>query len=132
KLRGLEGESVSMEMAELLTEWMQDMRRPDAKEWIHAFNARFGLAAEEVEATATIAQGCEVSSMRDKLLKLAAEGGVLTSLGLDAMSDGEICDQDADAIEAQAMREVRLLFRLARNARRAASKRRAAGLKQVA
>jgi len=122
KLRGVDGDSVSVEMAELLTEWMQDMNRPDAMGWLFAFNNRFGLAAESIDAAPVGGWEDELTAIRTKLLKLAAQGGSLTSVGLEAMSDGVICEKDADAIESHAMEEIRLLFRLARNARRAARK----------
>lgn len=126
KLRGVDGDSVAMDMVELLTEWMQDMGRPDAVAWLHAFNNRFGMAAERVDAAPEGGWSDEAVAVRDKLLKLAAQGGVLTTVGINATADGVICDKDADAIEAHAMEEVRLLFRLARNARRAAKKSRGA------
>ncbi|KAB2900380.1 MAG: hypothetical protein F9K35_07015, partial [Burkholderiaceae bacterium] len=45
RLRGVDGESPSMDMVVLLTEWLQDLRRPDALAWLHALNASFGLVA---------------------------------------------------------------------------------------
>ncbi len=124
KLRGVEGDSIAMDMAEMLTEWMQDMARPDAFDWLHAFNNRFGMAAERVDAAPEGGWADEELAVRDKLLKLAAQGGVLTAVGIEATADGVICDKDADAIESHAMEEIKLLFRLARNARRAATKNR--------
>ncbi|CAK7069805.1 MAG: hypothetical protein KER_03060 [Kerstersia gyiorum] len=126
KLRGVEGDSIPVDMAELLTEWLQDMGRADAFAWLHAFNNRFGMAAERIEAAPDGGWADEALAVRDKLLKLAAQGGILTTVGIEATADGVICDKDADAIEAHAMEEIRLLFRLARNARRAAQKSRGA------
>lgn len=122
KLRAVDGDSISTEMAELLTEWLQDMNRPDALDWLYAFNGRFGLAAEKIDAAPVGGWEDEMAAIRTKLLKLAAQGGSLTSVGIEAMADGVICEKDADAIESHAMEEIRLLFRLARNARRAAAK----------
>lgn len=123
KLRAVDGDSVGVEMAELLTEWLQDMNRTDALDWLYAFNNRFGLAAERIEPAPSNGFEDELGAIKDKLLKLAAQGGLLTTVGLEAMADGEICDKDADEIQAHAMTEIKLLFRLARNARRAAMKR---------
>jgi hypothetical protein len=122
KLRGVDGDSVTVDMAEMLSEWMQDMARPDAMDWLHALNNRFGMAAESIEAAPEGGWTNEVAAIRDKLLILAAKGGILTTVGIEATDDGVVCDKDADAIEMHAMEEIRLLFRLVRNARRAAKK----------
>jgi len=121
KLRHVDGECISLEMAEMLTEWLQEMNRPDALGWVHAFNGRFGMAAETVDAAPAGGWPNEIMALQDKLLHLGVAGGKLTELGLQAAADGAISEAEADAITEQAMAEIRLLFRLSRNAKRAAS-----------
>ncbi|MCZ2498152.1 hypothetical protein GN316_15410 [Xylophilus sp. Kf1] len=127
KLRHVDGESISMEMAEMLTEWLQEMCRPDALSWIHAFNGRFGMAADTLDAQPAGGWPNEVTALCDKLLHLGVAGGRLTELGLKAAADGLIDEAEADAITEQAMAEIRLLFRLTRNAQRAANSPRTGG-----
>lgn len=122
KLRGVDGDSVSMEIAELLTEWMQEMQRPDALDWLHAFNARFGLAASVVGVDAPASQQDAVQALQRKLLENNVSGGRLTELGLRTIADGKVDGQEADALEAQAMGEIRQLFQLVEAARAASGK----------
>lgn len=120
RLRGVDGDSISMEMAELLTEWMQDLHRPDALDWLHAFNARFGLAAAVVGVAETKSQGDAVRALRDRLLQISVQGGKLTEVGLSATADNQVDGKEADALEAQAMGEIRELVQLVVDARVAA------------
>lgn len=126
KLRGLDGETVSMEVAQLLGEWLTEMGRPDALDWLKAFAAQFSLVCEQIDAAPAGGWPCEVTAIKDKLLALAMKGGSLTQVALAAVADDDISEADADAIERHAMEEARLLFRLSRNARRAARKKGAA------
>ncbi len=48
RLRGVDGEWVNLEILELLSEWMQDSKHPDALAWLSALNNRFGLVALEL------------------------------------------------------------------------------------
>ncbi|MGV3679689.1 MAG: phage regulatory CII family protein [Acidovorax sp.] len=120
RLRGVDGDSISMEMAELLTEWMQDLQRPDALDWLHAFNGRFGLAAAVIGVGQMQSQADAVRGLRDRLLQITVKGGKLTELALAATSDNEVDGKEADALEAQAMEEVRALVQLMVDARVAA------------
>lgn len=122
KLRGVDGDSVSMEIAELLTEWMQELQRPDALDWLHAFNARFGLAASAVGADAPASPQDAVQALQRKLLENNVSGGRLTELGLRAIADGTVDGHEADALQAQAMGEIRELLQLMDAARVASGK----------
>lgn len=120
RLRGVDGDCISMDMAELLTEWLQDMGRKDARDWIHALNGRWSIASTEIDPPPAGGWTDEVNAIREKLLNLSVHGGKLTELGLRATGDGQIDPAEADALEAQALDEIRVLFRLIRNTRRAA------------
>jgi len=120
RLRGVDGDSISMEMAELLTEWLQDLKRPDALDWLHAFNSRFGLAASALQLTSPKSTEDAVRALHDELLQLNVLGGRLTELGLRTTADGKVDEREADALQAQAMEEVRKLLQLVVDARVAA------------
>lgn len=120
RLRGVDGDSISLEMAELLTEWMQEMRCPDALDWLHAFNGRFGLAAAVIDQGKVQSQADAVRALRDGLLQITVQGGRLTELALAATADNRVDGKEADALEAQVWEEVRALLQLSVEARVAA------------
>lgn len=126
RLRGADGETLSTEMLELLTEWLLDMRRPDAMGWLQAFNARFDMAAAHVPPLSGDELRCEVAAIREKLLHLTVQGGTLADVGMRATADGLIDGPECDALEAQCMEGVELLMRLRALARRAAGREGAA------
>jgi hypothetical protein len=111
RLRG-EGENrLSMEMFELLIEWMEEKRQPQRFDVIHALNERFGLRATEAteqdvpESVDAVALGA---------LELARQSGVVAGEVRTAIEDGRITDQEADAIVLAARDNQRLLDRLLR------------------
>ena len=122
RLRGVDGDSISMEMAELLTEWMQDLRRPDAKAWLHALNGQFGLAASAVDTPPLDVCIGDVEALRTKLLEINVKGGRVTEVGLRVTADNKVETDEAEALEVQALEYIRQLYDLVRNARRAAGK----------
>ncbi len=121
KLRGVDGDTPGGEILELLTEWMLELNRPDATAWVEAFCARWNMACAIVEAPPVGGHVNEVAAIKDKLLLLTTQGGVLTAEVLAAVADGSMSDREADRVEAVAMEEARTLFMIVRNARRMAS-----------
>ena len=122
KLRGVDGDSISMEIAELLTEWMQERKRVDALDWLHAFNARFGLAVAVKHENELEVQGDAVKALLHKLLQNNVSGGRLNELGLRSLADGAVDVPEAEALEAQALSEVRELLQLVEAVRVASGK----------
>lgn len=120
RLRGVDGEWVNLEILELLSEWMQDSKHPDALAWLSALNNRFGLVALELPPPPVGGWACEAAALREKALQLGVEGGQLTQLVMRATDDQRISIAEADEITVQAMAEIELLYRTIRNARRAA------------
>lgn len=120
RLRGADGESLTLEMAELLTEWMQEIREPGWRDWLKALNSQFGLVTMELPPPPAGGWACEASAIREKALQLNVQGGQLTELVMKATDDKRISKAEAEAIEQQAMAEIELLYRTVRNARRAA------------
>ena len=118
KLRGREGESISMEMAELLTEWMQDMGRADALDWLHAYNARFGLVT--ARAAGVESEGAGVAAVMAAHVAIAIQGGVFAQELHSAAMDGTISQKEAEAIEAAGRKKQRKIEKAIQAARRAA------------
>lgn len=119
-LRGLDGKCISVEVLELLTEWLQEIREPNALAWVQALNNQYGLVAMELPPPPAGGWACEAAALREKALQLGVEGGQLTQLVMRATEDKRISATEAEEITAQAMAEVELLYRTVRNARRAA------------
>ncbi|HDX0795035.1 TPA: hypothetical protein RNS57_002412 [Stenotrophomonas maltophilia] len=122
KLRGIEGESVSMEMAEILTEYLQRFvgTQAMATDWVCSLAAQFGLMVDYVPAPPLAGWPDELAAIQAKLLELHKLTGQLAGAGIDALADRRLTVPEADRIQ-DLSREVRTLcFRLERNACRAA------------
>jgi hypothetical protein len=109
RLRG-EGENrLSMEMFELLIEWMEEKRQPQYIDALHALNERFGLRA-------TPADGHEsdggVDTVALDALELTRQTGVVAGEVRDAVADGKITGQEAEAIVIAARAHQRVIDRL--------------------
>ncbi|WP_101926987.1 MULTISPECIES: hypothetical protein [Luteimonas] len=122
KLRGLEGESLSMEMAELLTEWMQERAGTDgfATDWIQALAVRFGGAVDFTPPAPENGWACELTAMRDKVLSISQLAGNLSGTTLGALMDGKVSPDEANALakELRALRKT--AHRMERNVLRVA------------
>lgn len=117
KLRGLEGESIGMDMAELLAEWLTDMGRPDALDWLHAFNSRFGLVTARADAGEGELTG--VGAVMAAHIAIAVQSGVFASELQKAVIDGEISTKEADAIETAGRKHQRKIEKAIQAAKRA-------------
>jgi hypothetical protein len=111
RLRG-EGENrLSMEMFELLIEWMEEKRQPHCRDALHALNERFGLRAAEADETAS---GNTVGVVALQALDLARHTGIVAERVHAAIEDGKITPQEADDVVAAARGSQRMLDRLVR------------------
>jgi hypothetical protein len=109
RLRG-EGENrLSMEMFELLIEWMEEKRQSHCFDAIHALNERFGLRA--IEITGQVPAD-SIDAVALGALDLARQSGVVAGEVRSAIADGQISGQEADAIVIAARDNQRLLDRL--------------------
>ena len=120
KLRGVEGESVSVEIADMLTEWMQEKNQPHATAWIEALASDHALVAIPVEAGIGNQTQNHLVHLLEKSLDIDAQGGRLSSMLLDSLRDRAIAKGEADQIAAQIDQEMRLLAKLRRNIMRIA------------
>ena len=111
KLRGLEDESISIDICYLLTEWMEDRGQPDASAWIQAFASEFGLVALKPEVE-TAADHVNLATLLASGLDLSAGTGALNGLLSESLKDRRITDAESDQITAQideTMRQLSLL-----------------------
>jgi hypothetical protein len=111
RLRG-EGENrLSMEMFELLIEWMEEKRQPQYLDALCALNERFGLSASPATKQDPIGT---VNAVAIAASEVARQSGDVSSVVIDALEDGRITQQEADAIAVAARANQRLLDRLLR------------------
>lgn len=126
KLRGIEGESLSMEMLEMLTEWMieQAAGTAIATDWILSLAAQFNLAVDHVPAAPDAGWPDEIAAIKDKLLHVSKFCGQLSAVALDVLEDSEVTLSEADRMldALQALRT--MCHRMERNLRRALAKSR--------
>ncbi len=124
KLRGLAGESLSMEMAELLTEYLQQFvtTAEHATDWIASLGGQFNLMVDFVPPAPEGGWPSEMDALQTKLLQLHAMTGRLSGTTLEAVADGALSIAEADQMQDLARSIRTLCFRLERNACRAAKK----------
>lgn len=123
KLRGLAGESLSMEMAEFLTEYLQQFvdTADLATDWIASLGGQFNLMVDFVPPPPEGGWPDELDAIQRKLLKLQAMIGSLSGTTLDAIADGNLSVSEADEMQDLARSIRTLCFRVERNACRAAA-----------
>lgn len=111
RLRG-EGENrLSMEMFELLIEWMEEKRQSHYLDAIHALNGRFGLRVTAVDGDETSGG---VDAVALEALELTRQTGVVAGEVREAIADGKITGPEADAIVVAARTHQRVIDRLVR------------------
>lgn len=78
KLNGTEGESVTIEIAELLTEWMQQKAGGSeyALEWMQALAGQFGMAVDLVPPAPEGGWPDEIAAVQLKLLEITTRVGI--------------------------------------------------------
>lgn len=96
KLRHIDGESISLEMVELLTEWMEEKAQAHRLDWLHSLNAQFGLSASAID-TAVLEQDLQSTFNA----KAASFGGLTTEI-IAALADSRITPLEAETITKKA------------------------------
>jgi hypothetical protein len=129
RLRG-EGENrLSMEMFELLLEWMQEKREsePFALEALHALNERFGLIAVPRTFASRAAdddQPHDIQSLTTATLDLQAHVGEVATEVIRAVEDRRIDAHEAESLTVVSRKGQRLFEDLIRTAIRLSHLRR--------
>lgn len=123
RLRHRDGQAISIEMAEMLTEWMESKAngQSHALNWLHALNGRFGLSASRHEVQAE-AGACLLQALQTALNGKAVDYGTLAGIVVQALADEHISPQEADAIEAIGRENQRRTEKIIQAARKAALK----------
>jgi len=124
KLNGTEGESVTIEIAELLTEWMQEKAGGSeyALEWMQALAGQFGMAVDLVPPAPEGGWPDEIAAVQLKLLEITTRVGRLTGTAVDAIGDRQIDSDEATLMVSEARALRTMAHRLERNVARAAGK----------
>lgn len=124
KLNGTEGESVTIEVAELLTEWVQGHAggADYALEWMQALASQFGMAVDAVPPAPEGGWADEIAALQMKLLEITARVGKLSGTAVQAIADRHIDAAEADLMVSEVRALRTMAHRLERNIARAASK----------
>jgi hypothetical protein len=113
RLRGEGDNRLSMEMFELLVEWMEEKRQAHYLDAIHALNERFGLRAVPADE----ADDASADSVAIDTLAIAQQTGILAKEVSEALSDRRINPGEADAIAVAGRTQQRMIDRLLRTVR---------------
>lgn len=126
KLRRVKGQSMSLDLFELATEWMLEKQGGDyARDWLLALALRHGVAANILPPAPQHPN--EVDAARQKVMEMSHLNGELSAVAIEALSDGDICEADASAIVIECRKIVEKAQRLMRNVQRAAGDKARAG-----
>lgn len=112
RLRG-EGENrLSMEMFELLIEWMEEKRQDNAHDALFALNERFGYRAVPISHESTAEH---VNEVRRSTLEIASQTGTVVREVIEAVANDHIDDNEAERISAEVRKSHQLLEQLSRD-----------------
>ena len=122
KLRAVDGESISMEMAEILTDYLQQfvVTQESATDWVCSLAGQYDLMVDYVPPPPEGGLPNELAAIQAKLLELHKLTGALAGAGIDALADQRLTIPEADRIQDLSRDVRRLCYRLERNACRAA------------
>lgn len=121
KLRGINGEDISVAMAELLTEWMQEKAggAEYARDWMQAFAMQNELAVLNVPPAPEGGWPNESKAIQEKIMRLTSKNGKLAAAFMHYMEDDKLCKQEKEDLH-QAFIEISVMaYRGARNVTRA-------------
>ena len=107
KLRGVNGDEISLSMADLLTEWMEEKAegREYARDWMLAHAAQNGIAADVVPA----ADGNPLDLIKDiqaKAMQIGALSGGVLGTTAESIADDQVTAEESGRAVA-ALRELR-------------------------
>lgn len=98
KLRGAPGESMTIELAELLTEWMQDKAggMAYALDWMQALASQFGMSAEVIPPLDSVDIARRIADINNKVLMLNSLSGRVAGSAVDALADSHLTATEQD------------------------------------
>ena len=120
KMTRAKGQSMSLDLFELATEWMLEKAEgaQHARGWLMALNVRYSVAASILPPAP--AHPNEVEAVRTKVMEMSSLNGRLSAVAVEAIADGDICDDDASHIVVECDKIIEKAQRLKRNVVRAA------------
>jgi hypothetical protein len=120
KMTRAKGQSMSLDLFELATEWMLEKAEGAqyARGWLMALNVRYSVAASILPPAPTHPN--EVEAVRTKVMEMSSLNGRLSAVAVEAIADGDICDDDASHIVVECDKIIEKAQRLKRNVVRAA------------
>ncbi|WP_197070289.1 hypothetical protein [Burkholderia sp. 9120] len=126
RLRGEGDNRLSMEMFELLVEWMEEKRQPHYLDPLHALNERFGLIAErQSDASLAEVDGThDVDALARATLDLQVHVGEVAGEVVRAVADRRIDLHEVEQLTVVSRKGQRLFQRLIHTATRLAKLRR--------
>lgn len=127
KLRRVKGQSMSLDLFELATEWMLEKQGGEAyaRDWLLALNVRHGVSANILPPAPQHSN--EVDAARQKVMEMSHLNGQLSAVAIEALSDGDISEADASAIVIECRKIREKAQRLERNVVRAVGDKARAG-----
>ncbi|MGN7985158.1 phage regulatory CII family protein [Burkholderia sp. 22313] len=111
RLRAVDENRLSMEMFELLIEWMDERRSTYALDALYALNERFGLRASEAHA---MPAGDPAEALIGEALEIAKHTGEVAESVRVALEDKVVSEGEATTITTAARSQQRALDRLIR------------------
>lgn len=122
KLRAVNGDEISLSMADLLTEWMEEKAggAAYARDWMLAHAAQNGLTVDYVPSYEAGDPRSDAAALRDKFLDVSKRIGTIAGVTLEATADDVISPAEADRLVPH-LRDARVILHcMERNALRAA------------
>ncbi|GGE68606.1 hypothetical protein GGR41_000535 [Paenalcaligenes hominis] len=118
KLTG--GEQLDLDMAFLLTEWLQAFvcSHSTAKDWLIAANEQLGLSVVEMPTEPVGGFDDEADALNRKGLKAISELGEMCSAITSTTADGRVTEEERELVVAKARVLIVLCFRVIRNVTR--------------
>ncbi|MGO3842522.1 MAG: hypothetical protein ACTJHY_07795 [Alcaligenes pakistanensis] len=126
KLRAVNGDEISISMAEMLSEWMEEKVGGSeyAWDWLLVMNAQRGIHVDYVPPAPIGGWEDECKALQEKFLLISVEMGKIAAVTTEAVADGKIHQAEADRL-VPLYRDTRvLLHRAERNTLRAVEKER--------
>lgn len=124
KLRGVNGDEISLAMADLLTEWMEEKAggAEYAKDWIQAHAVEQGLAVDFIPPAPIGGWEDELKAIQTKAMQIGALSGGVLGATAESLSDMRLSADERDRI-VDSLRDLRTLaHRMERNVVRAERK----------
>lgn len=127
KMRRVKGQSMSLVLFELATEWMMEKAGGEdyARDWLLSLALRHGVSANILPPAPHHSN--ETDAARTKVMEMSALNGQLSAVAIEAFADGKISQADASVIVVECRKIVEKAQRLMRNVERACSDQERAG-----